>query len=277
MLTVNKSTFPFGGAVGVWNAVPGMTVNLLGPGGIFTGAFSNQVNGNGVVTAIFEDATYYYIRTTLNFATLPAWSNGQIYLFHNQGAVFKDCTGSDIVRQASEAYRKGLDYWEYRKYTIGGIVSNSLSFISQVYVALTQVICTVLDPGVNANASVTLNFGTSNSASNFATDSGFTSIKFVVGLWGQRIVTQAAFTNPQTGDSVQYNGGSASAQPLPAGRVVASTLSIGTANFAGTTVGNPIVVIELFFDTGIIRKVIPVQYDTTGTNNTVFGITGQLP
>ena len=33
VLTVNKSTFPFGGAVGAWNAVPGMTVNLLGPSG----------------------------------------------------------------------------------------------------------------------------------------------------------------------------------------------------------------------------------------------------
>jgi hypothetical protein len=277
VIAVNKSTFPFGFAIGAWNAVPGMTVSLLGPGGIFTGASSNQVHGNGVVTAISEDATYYYIATTLNFATLPAWANGQIYLFHNQGAVFKDCTGSDVVRQASEAYKKGLDYWEYKKYTLGGVVSNSLSFISQVYGALTQVICTVLDPGVNANALVQLTFGSFNSASNFATDSGGTTIKFVVGLWGQRTVTQAAFTNPQTGDSVQFNGGSASAQPLPPGRVVSSVLSIGMSNFAGTTVGNPIVIIELFFDCGIIRKVIPVQYDITGANNTVFGIAGQLP
>jgi hypothetical protein len=184
-----------------------------------------------------------------------------------------------LVRQASEAYKKGLDYWEYKKYTIGGAFSasnNSQNFIGQINGALTQVICTVLNPGANANATITLTFGTSNSASNFAADSGGTVIKFVVGIFGQRTVTQAAFTGAQTGDGVNIAGGGFSVQPLPTGRVVSSTLSIFLSSFAGATVGNPIAIIELFFDCGIIRKVIPVQFDNA-VNDTVFGITGQLP
>ena len=98
--------------------------------------------------------------------------NGQIYLFHNQGASFKDCTGSDVVRQASAAYAKGLDYWEYKKYTLGGVGPNGLPFIGQSYGALTQVICTVLSPGTNANATMQITFSTLNSASNFAADGG---------------------------------------------------------------------------------------------------------
>ena len=81
-----------------------------------------------------------------------------------------------------------------------------------------------------------------NSGSNFAADASTLQIKFVVGIWGQRTVTQAAFTGAQTGDSVLYNGGSPSVQPLPTGRVVASTLGLVNQNWAGTAVGNPIVI-----------------------------------
>ena len=99
VLTILKSAFSLG--IGIWNAVPGMTVNLtanVSGASLFTG-----VTGNGVVLQTFEDATYVYIVTTLPFATLPAWSNSKIYFFHNSGGKFIRCVGSDTVRQASAA------------------------------------------------------------------------------------------------------------------------------------------------------------------------------
>ena len=64
-------------------------------------------------------------------------------------------------------------------------------------------------------------------------------------------------------------------QALPPGRVVGNIFNFFLTNYAGTTVGNPVVTIELFFDCGIVRKVIPVQY-LPGTSNSVFGDDGAI-
>ena len=52
VITLNKANFPFGGGVGIWSAVPGMTVNLTATNGLFTGSSLNTVQGNGVILSL---------------------------------------------------------------------------------------------------------------------------------------------------------------------------------------------------------------------------------
>jgi hypothetical protein len=275
------SFFPDG--IGIWNAVPGMTVCIAGGSlNVLTSSYNNAVQGGGVVTRVYPDANglYIYIVTTLEFTTLPSWAtNSKIYFFRNKGAKFIGCDGCDAVRQASLAYDNRKDYWEYFQYIIGGVYSSVLSFTSQFYGNLVQAIITPIQIGSAPGAFIQIGFSSFNSASNFAQDSGGIVLKIFVGVAGQRVLTQSAATtiiNSGAGDEILLALSPVSA--LPTGRVVGGyTGSSASMNSTGVTSGtttSPMAMIELFFETGIIRKKIPVLSDKSGNNNLVFGITG---
>jgi hypothetical protein len=288
VLTLLKTGFPNG--AGTWNAVPGMTVCLAGPSGLFTGSTLNAVNGNGIVLRLYEDSTYLYIVTSIPFATLPSWANGQIYFFRLGPVKMQHCYMgcSDLVRQASAATDMGLDYWEYRKFSFGGVNNGSFAYISALYGNLTQVTVTPVQVGSAAGASISLIFATFDSTNNFVQDSPSLTIKIIVGLAGKRVITQGAFSNPQTGDLITINGTTITSTGLPTGKVVGGRVGIESLliNTAGITSGNttsPVYIVELQFECGIARKVFTSNFDlvafnsVTGFNDTAFGTTGFLP
>jgi hypothetical protein len=268
VLSILKSAFSAG--VGHWNAVPGMTVNLTAAGNLFTGAA-----GNGVVLRIYEDSTYVYIATTLPFATLPEWNNKGIFLFRNSGAKFIRCTGSDSIRTASIAFDKGLEYWEYKQYIISGHSTTTRSFISQVYGTLVKITVTPIHTGSDPGAYISIGFDTRDSLSNFAADSGGTVIKIVVGVEGKRVITRGKFTGAHPGDAITVGG--APTPYLPANRVVNSEFVIDSGGHKTDNYQAPTVMVELQFDCGIARKVIPVNFDVSGASHPVMPTTGLLP
>ena len=265
-----------------WATVPGATVCLAGPSGLYTGSTLNAVSGDGVVLSLSQDPTYVYIQTTLPFATLPAWANGNIFMFRNQGADFlPGCDGCDTVRQAVLAYRKGLKYWEYKKFIIGGSSATVLIYINTLYGNLTQVVVTPKQIGSAPGAFATLSFNTYNSGSNFAADSGGMAIKIIVGVAGQRVITQGAFVGNQTGDTVTVGGSVVTSTGLPTGRVLAGINGVESLqiNLTGVTVGpttSPMFEVELYLEGGYCRKVFPVNYDGGGVT-LAFATIGQLP
>lgn len=281
VLTILKSAFPSG--TGLWNAVPGMTVNLTaaGNGGtvLFTGATSNAINGNGVVLRIYEDATYYYIVTSLPFTTLPAWSNNKIILFRLAQAKFIRCTGSDTIRQASAANDNNLNYWEYLQISLGGSYqTEAFNYQSQFYGALTKLIVTPLQVGSAAGAFITITINTYDSTASFAEDtSNGLVVKIVVGLPGQRVITIGAFANAQTGDTVTVAGSVVTSSGLPTHKVLGGIPQIASSSVTYGATTSPMVLIEFFFDCGLVRKLIPTNFDSSGTNALSFATTGLLP
>jgi hypothetical protein len=270
----------FTAGIGQWNMFPGSTFCLLGTNLLYTGSTLNATSGDGVVLRMYQDPTntYAYIVTDrTDLATLPSWcpTTNNIYIFRNQSASFNRCSGCDGVRQASAAYERkdaqgnNLEYGQYKKFIIGGGSATQMQFINSVYGNLTQVTVTPRRIGSAAGAFVSIVLATYNSGSSFAADSGNMTIKTVIGIAGQRIFTQTAnLVGAQSADAVTYNGGTvtgASAQ-LPVGRVVGgysgSELVIQMSGVNATA--PPEFIIELFFDTGICRAVVPVQLDTSG-------------
>ena len=253
-----------------WSVVPGMTVNLTASDNLFT-----EATGNGVILKIYEDSTYFYIVTTLPFATLPAWSNKKILLFRNSGAKFIRCTGSDPIRAASIAFDKGLEYWEYKRYILGAHFADNLHFKNEIYGSLSQITVTPIQLGSEDGAYINLTFNTFNSASDFVRDSGGTVVRIVVGAGGQRIITHNTFTGAQRGDAITV-GGEASAY-LPINRVVNSEFFVDAGGYAADNYRAPVIMIELWLDCEIARKVIPVNFDSSTPPRPVMATAGRLP
>lgn len=262
-----------------WNVEPGQSMSLIATGGVFTGS-NAAVNGNMVVTGLCQDATYYYILTTSQFATLPTWvaATLNIWSFHANAVRFRECDGHSEVVMASEADRLGFKYWEYFKYYVGGNypLALNLAFQGKIYGHITSVTVTVINPGSAAGAKVTITIPSYNSASNFAADSSNgTVIVCFVGLYGKRIFQEVASVGLQGSDAVTVGG--AAGTTLLAGRVYAGVNNQQmTFNVSGATAGSqPQFVVEIQMECGATHRAhMGPDYDISGNNIPVFASQG---
>ena len=137
---------------------------------------------------------------------------------------------------------------------------------------------TPLQVGAAPGAILTIQLPTYNAGSNFTADAfpGL-QINVVIGVAGQRVITQSTFGGQQSGDGITVGG--VASNFLPTNRIVGGFTSASLAlNSTGVTSSNwqsPMVMVELQLDCGIVRKQIPVGFDTQ--NDVLFAAAGLLP
>lgn len=248
IFTLNKVAIGFD--IGLWNTVPGMFIGLEAN---ISGGFNNAFPGNtgiGIVLSISDDATNYYVNTTLPFATVPSWASNRLLLFKVNQILFNNCTGSDQVRMASEACAKGVEYYTRQRYLFGGVYSNTSTTI---YTSgdLTKLECNVIQPGTTGAATIAITFNTAD-ATTFASDSGGTVATFNIGVAGKRVITQTTYTGKTGTDALTVAGSPSSF--LPVGKVNWVQASYTFSGVPGSTLVAPLFELITTFDMGIVRR-----------------------
>jgi len=233
-----------------WGLVLGETVSLSGPMGIYTGDL-----GNGIVTRIYEDSTKVYFETTLPFASMPSWANGDVRLQRNWSSTYVNCHGCNAVSSLSQAAQRGKRWWESFSETFAGRTPASGSFINSPMGDLTRIRIDVVQASSVANSVlkiVCISPGAYVSAAMASPQS--VEINIDATVTGVRDFTQTTLSGKATSDAVMLNG--VTQATLPVGRWYPGL----SWAYSGLTPINyppyqlPIIKIELGFDAGFVRS-----------------------
>jgi hypothetical protein len=245
--------------------VVGSQLYLTGPSDYFTGDL-----GMGYVMRIYEDSTTVYFETTLGYPTLPAWAGGKVWVVRMGRLSVINCTGCDNIRLASQATEKGLQPWEYYRWVHAGKGTNGGHWLDRVG-DLTRARISV----VKTSATGTFELQMAAYQKSTLTDLLTYDIRVDMTVAGVRDFTQLALTGKQTNDYVKLNA--VDQLTLPINRWVRSNFSFFMSYnpSTGTTAEAPLVEVELWFDCGMFRKLLPARVSEAGTD--IIGITGQLP
>ncbi len=249
--------------------VPGSYISWVAPSG-FPG-------DTGVMRVLrtYQDATHINVVTDYPSATIPSWVVNNTFYHHRLNEVtFKSCTGSDIIRQWSDACENGFRYFERKRLVFAGLtggVSNGYSL--DLAGTLTRVVANVIKPAGNSSATtMNVNWSTFDPASNFAADSGGLSFDINIGVAGKRVLTQSAFTGIVGTDAVKLGGSPITALPA---RVVGGQWNWFTLLFSPTLQQAFVMELIMEYDCGQVRKLLPVQFAHGG--DAIVGLTGLLP
>ena len=269
-----------------WNVAPGMWVNLqnnfsVPSGSIGTGMVLSQTWNPAIPSITIE--------TTLKqYATLPTWASGKIWLFKCNELIFRNCIGADEVRQASAANNAGQRYFEYKTVQFGGINGQNLNPIGIPFgCELIEVDVNVITASSVANAVLTLIITTyqnpANPSSLFVGDAGSgTVIVIRLDIAGRRKITQTEFTGYPTGtgtlDHITVNN--VASDFLGTNRIVGPTGALQFFSQAGSTAASPVGEVIMKFNAGMIRTPLTRQWDDSGTMTLAhefIGMQGSLP
>lgn len=260
---ISKATGSF--TIANWNCIPGSQIRLNGPSDMFVGDI-----GTGIVLSITDDVNNFYISTTLPFATLPAWANGNGWVQRNNALDFINCTGCDIVRRYSAAHDAGKQPWAWWTFFWAGHFTAGNFWLGfggiPNYISInvrqpTQSACTfnldmgtVYDPvAVTSLGSYQLNINTL--------------------IRGQRIYTPTGFTGIQSGDTFTLNGvAKTTLQNVLVGREFASFFPAP----AEPDYLQPIMEMEIGLDTGIFRRLLTQHTDDSGGSNRLIATQGGI-
>ena len=231
----------------------GTTVVLQAP----TGLGAITITGGAVYAGAIATIT-----TNLPFSATPSWSTGSIYLLKNGNVSFIDCTGSDNVRNASDAFAIGQRYFEYRRFPFGGINGQSMTVNMPAGAQLLSVMVNVIDPSSVGTARLTLIISTITTPA-MATDTGGTVITINLGLAGVRVINQTQWAGQLASDAITVGG--AAATFLPPGRLVGPTMGVQFFTAAPSAGQSPFGEVVVSFSAGIIKKLLTRQYDDSGT------------
>lgn len=217
------------------------------------------------------------ITTTLTqFATLPSWATGSIYLFKVNEVVARKCIGDASIRQMSDANDVGQRYFEYRRFELAGITGTSMFVDNPTGCQLMEVDVNIVVPHTAANSTLVINPTTVQTPS-MTNDSGGTAITIRLDIAGTRKITQSEWVGYPVGAATLDHitvGGSASSY-LPTGRIVGPTTAIAMPA-SSVAVGEVI----MKFSAGIVRKPLTRQYDDSGTISSakaLIAMNGSLP
>lgn len=228
------------------------------------------------------------IETTLKqYATLPTWCSGKIWLFKCNELIVKNCIGADTIRQASDAYNAGQRYFEYRRTQFGGINGQNLNPITLPGGELLEVDVNVVTASSVANAVLSLVITTyqnpADSSSLFVNDTGSgTVITIRLDIAGRRKITQTAFEGYPTGsgtlDHITVNN--VASDFLGTNRVVGPTMAMQFFSQAGSTVASPVGEVIMKLSSGMVRTPLTRLWDDSGTVTSAHefvAIQGSLP
>jgi hypothetical protein len=257
--------------VGNWPVISnsGTVLVLQGP----TGEGAITITGGQIMTAAVVT-----IRTTLRYSATPSWSNGKIAYFKNNVVSVVDCTGSDGIRLASDAYAAGQRYFEYKRYPFGGLTGQSMFVGTMPGCLLNSITVNVEQPSAIATARLSVQFTTIQYPAFVSDGSNALILTIDLSIIGTRVINLTSFTGKVGADALTLLGVAQTA--LPASRVVSSTMSIQlfTTNHSDgeSAVGDIIVQTSA----GMVRKTLTKKYDGSGTLNqahTLIPVQGTLP
>ena len=273
-LKVKLATLGFSGA-DVWGVVPGMYLNLQAHTP-FGDMFSNDLGTGFVIAVTWDGSNVATILTTLPYSSTPSWATGNVYLMKNGEIVFDGCTGTDNVRNASDANTAGQRYFEYLRIPFGGINGASMSIGASGGTELISAQVNVVSPSSNSSARLTLIFHTILTPG-MTIDSGGTVLTINLGIAGNRLIDQTAFTGTQTADALTVGG--AGATVLPGGRIIGPSIDVQFFTQTASQGQSPQGEIILRCRAGFVKKRLTRQYDAVGTGpaDTIIPVQGILP
>ena len=272
-LKVQLATLGFN--ANLWGVVPGMYVNLQASTP-YGNIFSNDLGTGFVIAVTWDGSNIATILTTLPYSSTPSWATGSIYLFKNGEIVFDGCTGSDLVRDASDAHSAGQRYFEHIRIPFVGINGQNMSIGCSGGIELLSAQVNVITPSSNSSARLTLIFSTILTPG-MTIDSGGTALVINLGIAGNRFIDQTQFTGTQTADALTVGG--AGATVLPGGRILGPTIALQFFTQAPSEGQSPQGEIILKCRAGIIKKRLTREFDGSGTTpaNTIIPVQGILP
>lgn len=245
--------------------------------GIGTGAKISTIVGTTLTLSVANTATpsgtltftqpIRTIETSLKqFATLPSWATGSIYLFKVNEIEARHCIGDSSIRRMSAASAAGQRYFEYNKCEFGGINGQNITINNPIGTQLLEVDVNVVTASSIANAVLTIIITTVNN-STFVRDSGSgTVITIRLDIAGSRKITTSAFEGYPTGSGTLDNitvGGTASAT-LPPNRLLGPSTTLQFFSQASSTAASPLGEIIIKTSAGMVRKPFSRQYDDLG-------------
>lgn len=254
---------------------PGNIVNIQATNGGGAG-YSGDI-GNGIVTRVYEDATYVYYVTSLPYTSLPSWASGAIYVPYQRSLRVINSRGCDAVRRAAEADVHGRRPYEYYRDILSGAFS-SAGLWPKRYGILKALRVNVIAPAPSGTLEI---YGPVQTRSTLAAITG--DGNFYAGFdWtvqGERTLDFTGWQNKQTGDYLQWPSGTtktALSRDLWFGqglRWFTRTWNPSTSGLSPYQL--PVVEVEMELEVGLLRRGIPGLLDNNGNTGTV--ITGDLP
>ncbi len=259
----------------LWNAVPGMHVNLQALTSSSQAIFSNNI-GAGIVLSVTWDGTKININTNLPFATLPTWSTGKIYMFHINELSFPNCTGNDVVRSSAAAAAAGKRDFEYNRAVFAGISGSSLTMPISAGCELKEVDVDVGTASQATTPTMVLTFINVNK-STFVVGSNIV-ISIDLTTVGKRKITQYPAMSGIPGtteilgsDSVNGTGA------LPTGVVMGTNETSVAITVPASNRQAAYSEVIYKTDCGIVRTIVNPNQDQTGSPATVIPTQGKLP
>jgi hypothetical protein len=231
-----------------WNVIPGMWIKI-------PSQFGFNDLGIGIIQNVTEDASNFYIHTTLSYPSWPSWAPAlpTAVAFWRLGTHrYYNCTGCDLARKMSKATEMGLEPWELTHQLIYGN-PNSIEVRTEGQSGvLKELTIEVVHASTVASTMV---FGIYFTPYNNPVTQYTTTMWINLAIRGKRTFTSTNRTGLQSGDTWHIDGG-AEITAIPADMCIAASAGC-------TATGNSLVEITSKWDNGIWGKPIIGAY--TGT------------
>lgn len=258
VLKNNLSGIADGGGMANWNMLPGQPLAFCrGRPGDATQNGSHIASdiGAGVVVSVEDRPDALMIATTLKAREVPAWSSGQVFVKRRNAPAFRNCTGAEPVRIASEAARAGRNFGEYFRYLLNAKTIAQGQVLGGRTGRLVRLYANVIKPmSGTPGALLSLSELGAYRASTMGSP-GHYQIDIDLTIAGKRDFTTAALRGRVGNDRVVHDG---SPQPgLPADLWCDNGmpgLFCTGAPFTGNPAAAPIIDLIFEFDVGLLAK-----------------------
>ena len=264
------------GALYLWGIPPGTILNLIAAA---HGAHSGNL-GTGVVVRIYEDATKVYFETTLPYATLPAWANGDVSFKRNGRLTAFNVTGCLALEQASAACAAGKNPGEVHELLILNPAGQGGNDVAGKFGKLVRARFDVIKPMAGSRLRNT-GGGAMLAAEMTAANEKLLEFTIDTTVTGTRDVTVAALTGKTPNDTVKLLNSDYSVlselTALPADRWCTGGFDwfFDFIDVAGSTAAQlPIVRIRWEYEQGLWTQILLNEKDASGS--VAFDLVGQL-
>lgn len=227
--------------------------------------------GIGFVLSISATASTFIITTTFPYATLPAWATGNVYFLTQGPSEFRNCTGSDAVRVASEATKIGLPYFSRSRFSFAGLFAAAGNFLNGSGGAVSEITVDVIQPSTTGAAELALQFFTAD-ATTYVNDTGGTVVTINHGVKGKRVITTTSFTGKTGTDGITVGGAPSSFFPTNRVLWIEGSYTIPTP---ATLLDAPLIDVDIVLDFSLIGKRITRNFATNV--GVLFDTQGLLP
>lgn len=274
---VFKCTKTYAGLNNIMSVTPGSQLywqpntSTVGLTQMYPGDF-----GLMTVQQVYQDATYVYYVTNSSFAAQPTWTDGTVYIVGTQSLLINNSTGCDVIRNYSEACRRGFRATELSKTTYFGTFATSATLqypnrgiIKTIRVTVRQ---TTAIAGAYWQVEIPMYQATAPTTPFDASHPNF-RVYIDTSHFGQRIINTTGPTGFLGSDAITW-GGIDSVTAIPANALIGPQIAFWVPiNGPPTNPLNtlPIVDLEIESDLGMLGP-LTTMYGLSAT--TIAGVVG---